>query len=218
MNSQQEGWNVSVENRVAAIVAEGSDLRSRISKVVTDGADKMPASQRGLIDLSRSVLDGAVGAIDKAVPRDRDNVLRQVIDGLGDGLSTAALAARLAMEEAKSEEQRFADEDLSRITTDLRTVGDLFVDTVSQAASKFKSKSGSELSTLRQHAEQAMKRALPSINAALISIEEHPLQFGKESVRAGVNLTRQALGSLFTALGRQLDKASKQLLREGSVE
>jgi hypothetical protein len=171
-----------------------------------------------LIDLSRSVVDGAVTALDKSVPRDPDSVLRQVIDGLGDGLSTAALATRLAMEEAKAERKRFAEEDLSRMTRDLRTIGDLFVDTVSQAASKVKSMTATELGALRRHSEQTKKRFLPSVSSALASITEQPLQFGKELIEAGVKMSQQALGSLFAAIGRQLEKAGQRLNGEGSVK
>ncbi len=218
MNSRPEKSNRSVEDKVAVIVAQGQDVRNKVSEVVTDSADKSPVTRKGLIDLSRSVLDGAVAALDKAVSHDPDSVLRQVIDGLGDGLSAAALATQLAMEEARAEEKRFAEEDLSRMTKDLRAVGDLFVDTVSQASSKFKSESRSEVEALRRHAEHTMKRLLPSINSALVTIEEHPLQFGKESVEAGFKMSRQAVGSLFAAIGRQLEKAGKQLIGESPVE
>ena len=117
--------NAKVKDTVAAIVAEGQNLRAKVSEVVTDAADKASTTRTGLIDLSRSVLDGAVAALDKSVSRDPDSILRQVIDGLGDGLSTTALATRLAMEEAKAEQKRFAEEDLSTTTRDLRAVGDL---------------------------------------------------------------------------------------------
>lgn len=210
--------NAKIKNIVTAIVAKGENLRARVSEVVTNAADKAATTPTGLIDLSRSVLDGAIAALDKSVSRDPDSILRQVIDGLGDGLSTTALATRLAMEEAKAEQKRFAEEDLSTTTRDLRAVGERFVDTISQATGKFKSMTGTELSALRQHAEQTMKRLLPSINAALATIQEHPLQFGRESVGAGVQLSRQALGSLFAAIGRQFQKAAKQLTGEGSVK
>jgi Family of unknown function (DUF6781) len=218
MNSKPEGKNDSIEDTVAAIVTQGNDLRKKISKVVMDSAEKVPTGKKGLMDLSRSVMDGAVAALDKSVSHDPDSVLRQVIDGLGDGLSTAALATRLAMEEARAEEKRFADEDLTKMTKDLRTVGELFVNTVSDAASRFKSITESEMSSLRRHAEKTMKRLLPSINSALVTIKEHPLQFGKESIEAGVNMTRQAFGSLFAAIGRQFEKASKQITGEESAK
>jgi uncharacterized protein DUF6781 len=216
MKSRPEKSNRSVEDKVAAIVAEGRDVRNKVSEVVADGADKSPAREKGLIEISRSVLDGAVEALDKSVSPDPESVLRQVIDGLGDGLSAAALATRLAMDEARAEEKRFADEDLSRMTKDLRAVRDRFVDAVSRASKSFQSKSRAEVEMLQRHAEQAMKRLVPSIDSALASISEHPLQFGAESVEAGFQMSRQAVGSLFAAIGRQLEKAGKQLIGEKS--
>lgn len=210
--------NAKVKEIVTAIVAKGKNLRAKVSEAVTNAADKAATNRAGLIDLSRSVLDGAVAALNNSASRDPDSILRQVIDGLGDGLSTTALATRLAMEEAKAEQKRFAEEDLSTMTRDLRALGELFVGTISQAAGDFKSMTGTELSALRQHAEQTMKRLLPSINSALAIIQEHPLQFGRESIGAGVQLSRQALGSLFAAIGRQFANAGKQLTGEGLVK
>lgn len=213
MSNQRES-NVGVEHQVGVIVAEGQDVRGRISNVVTERADKMPTNRKGLIDLSRSVLDSATAALDKAVPHDRENILRQVIDGLGDGFSTAALATRLAIEEARSEEKRFAEEDMAQIKKDLQSVTDLFEESVSQAARGFRSMSQTEATSLRKHAEQTAKRVLPAIESALIAIEQHPLQFGRETVAASVQMARQTLGSLFSAIGRQMVHAGKRFAGE----
>jgi hypothetical protein len=193
-------------------------VRKQVSDAVTAGAEQFQRGQRGLIALARSVMDEATAALDKAAPQDPGSVLRQVIDGLGDGLSTAALATRLAFEEAKEKEKSFANDDLSKMSSELRAVGDQFVDAVLQTAKKFKSITGEELSALRTHAEQTMKRLVPSINLTLATIAEHPLQMGKESFEAGVKLSSQALGSLFAAVGRRMEDASKRLTRDGSVK
>ncbi|MCE9534251.1 MAG: hypothetical protein K8T89_24490 [Planctomycetes bacterium] len=218
MNSGTDNPQPFIQAKIEAIVAQGDEVRKKVSELVTGSADNLHFSKQGMIDLSRSVMEGATAALDKAVPKDPQHVLRQVIDGLGDGLSTAALATRLAMEEAKAQNKSFADEDLSKMTADLRTVGDLFVDTVSQTAKKFKSISAAELGALRTHSEQTVKRLLPSINSTIAAIAERPLQFGKESFEAGISLSKQALGSLFGAVGRRMEEASKRLTGEESAK
>lgn len=217
MSSSTINTNGNIEGRIANIVADGENIRGKVAEVVTTNADRIHLDRKGFVDLTRSVVDGAIAALDKAVRRDPDSVLRQVIDGLGDGLSSTALATRLAIEEAAAEERRFEDEDLARMTGDLRAAHDLFADTITQAAGNFRRKSAAELGSLRQHAEQTMKRLSPAVGAALTAMRDHPLQLGAESVAAGVNLSRQALGSLFASIGRQLEKAGNRLGGEGAA-
>ena len=218
MNPQAENLKATVQEKAEAIVALGHDVRQQISNLVTAGADQLQVDKHGLLALSRSIMDGATAALEKSMPQDPESVLRQVVDGLGDGLSTAALATRLAVDEAKAQAKSFASEDLSKMTADLHSVRDLFVETVAHAAKRLKSMTGSGLSTLRGHAEQTMKRVLPSINSTLASIAEHPLQFGKESIQAGVKLSRQALGTLFAAVGHRMEEAGKRLTGEGPAK
>jgi hypothetical protein len=215
MTENPEAW---VREQAEAVVTQGQDVRKQVAGVVTAGADQFHLNKQGLLALSQSVMDGVKAALDKAVPQDPASVLRQVIDGVGDGLSSTALAARLAVEEAQAQQKNFADEDLSRMSTDLRTVGNQFVDIVSGTSKKFRSVTGAELSSLRHHAEQTVKRILPTINTTLAVMAKHPLQFGQESVEAGVRLSKQALGSLFAAVGHRMEEASKRLSGDGSVK
>lgn len=218
MTSQTDNPQDSGKAKTETILNLGDDVRKQVSEAVTAGADQLQRGQRGLIALARSVMDGATAALDKAAPQDPGSVLRQVIDGLGDGLSTAALATRLAFEEAKEKEKSFAKEDLSKMTSELRAVGDQFVETVLQTAKKYRSMTGEELSALRTHAEQTMKRLIPSINLTLATIAEHPLKMGKESFETGVKLSTQALGSLFAAVGRRMEDAGKRLTGDSSAK
>lgn len=207
-----DGEETALQKKIEGIVSDGRDVQNRISQVVTEEANKFQLNQQGLLALSRSIMDGATAALTRAMPNKPDSVLRPVIDGLGDGLGTAALAARLAFEEAKAQEKSFADEDLTKLSTDLRTLGDLFVDTVSHTANKFKSLTATELGALRKHVEQVAKRLMPAIESTLTAVKEHPFQFSNESVEMGVSATKQALGGLFAAIARRMQEASQTLL------
>jgi hypothetical protein len=200
-----------VREQADAIVAQGQDVRSRIARLVTQTAEKFSLTRDGLIGTARSILEGATAAVDRAVPPDPDSTLRQVVDGLGDGLSAAAGAVQAAFEEAKAQGKTFASEDLTTLRGNLKTASDLFVDTVSTTAGRFRSLAAGQLTSLRTHAEKARERALPALESALSAAREHPLRLTTESAEAGFTASRQALGALFSAVGRRLQEAGQRL-------
>ncbi len=211
MSEEHNGAAEQIREQADAIVTQGQDIRSRIAHLVTDTCQKFHLNREGLVGLARSVMEGSRSALDRAVGHDPDSVLRQVVDGLGDGFSVAALAARLTFEEAREQGRNFASEDLAKLRDDLKALSNLFVETVSKAAGKFRSLAADELGTLRAHAEKTRERVLPALEAALASAREHPLRFTGETAGAGLAVSRQALGSLFSALGRRLQEAGQRL-------
>src|SRR5437879_3077490 len=91
-----------VKSQVEEIVTSGVEIRPRLTEVVTQSAWQSQQSGEGLVTLIRAVVDGAREGLDRSVPQDRDDVLRQVVDALGDGLAQTALAGQLAVQEAIS--------------------------------------------------------------------------------------------------------------------
>lgn len=129
----------SVRKQVEEIVASSRDIQARISHLVGDMAKEFHFNGAGLVALTRSVMDGAAAAIEKAVPKQPDSVLGQVVEGLGDGLSSASLAARLALEESEAASRSFATEDLTKLKKDLAALKSMFIDTVAETVGKLRS-------------------------------------------------------------------------------
>ncbi len=211
MNTEQNPQVGLVRGQVEAIVAGGKEVRQQVATVVAESSEKFHLLPEGLVELSQVVMEGAVDALRKAVPPEPESTLRQVIDGLGDGLSTAALAGKLAIEEAAARGQAFAAEDLTRMSRNLTALGDRFVRTVSATGGAFKSNTQKELDALRRHIENTHARIRPPLESVVAAAAQQPLQLAKESVGAGASLARQGLGALFTAAGRSIYEAGKQL-------
>ncbi|MGE5194277.1 MAG: DUF6781 family protein [Deltaproteobacteria bacterium] len=214
MNTEQKTQAGLVRGQVEAIVAEGNEVRQQVSEVVAEAAERFHLYPEGLIELAQAVMDGAFEAVRKSVPTEPESTLRQVIDGLGDGFSTAALAGKLAIEEAASRGKAFATEDLARMTRNLTALADRFVKTVSATGGAFSSITQQQLDGLRQHVVTTHARIRPSLESAAAAAAQQPLQFARESVGAGAALARQGLGALFTAAGRSIYVAGKQLAGE----
>jgi hypothetical protein len=162
----------------------------------------------------RAAIDGAREGLDRSVPQDRDAALRQVVDALGDGLSQAALAGRLALQEADASSRQYAKEDLADLSEDLTAVRDLFVETVEQGMSSGKAFTTGQAAAARRHAERVAEHLKPAIARALDAVRQHPCAFARESLQAGVSAGQCAAGALFQALGRMLQRAGDQMRQE----
>jgi len=201
----------SVRKQVEEIVASSRDIQARISHLVGDMAKEFHFNGAGLVALTRSVMDGAAAAFEKAVPKQPDSVLGQIVEGLGDGLSSASLAARLAMEESEAASRSFATEDLTKLKKDLAALKDMFVDTVAETMGKLRSGVSAQVGNLRGHAERTYNRVRPTLDAAVSAAAHHPASLAKESVGAGIALSGQAAGALFTAIGKCMQETGKRL-------
>ncbi len=190
----------NLETSVKEIVAAGRDVRARIRETWLDAAGR--ASETGGISgLVRRAVDAAADGVRKSVPDDPASVLRQVIDGLGDGLSTAAHATRLALREAADQGRAFAADDVRRLEDDLGTVASMFTTTVADAAGRVSSLVSSQAKDLAEHARRTMSTVRPDLDAAVAAARKEPGRLVQESAEAGVEMTRRAAGSLLAAIG-----------------
>lgn len=204
----------SIKSQAAEIVKMQTDVRGRLAEAVSQAACQSQQSGEGLIAVVRSVIDGAREGLAKSVPADRDDVLRQVVDALGDGLSQAALAGQLALQEAAGASQKYTKEDLARFRDDLTAVRDLFTETIGQGLRTSKELTAGQASTAMTHAERVAKHLGPTFTRVFDAIEQHPIVFAREGFQAGVSVAESATGSLFQALGRLLQRAGDELRRE----
>jgi hypothetical protein len=203
----------AVKAQAEDIVASGTDIRPRLAEVVTQNAWR-PQQPGGLIELIRAVADGAREGLARSVPQDREDVLRQVVDALTDGLSRAALAGRLALDEAASAFRQYTTEDLKRFSHDLLAVHDLFRETIERGLTTCKALTTTQVAAARTHIDRVSERLRTELKGLNDHVREHPEAFARESLRAGASMGRCAAGSLFEAIGRMLSRAGDELTRE----
>ena len=201
----------ALREQARAIVAGGVEVREKLAALVAESARRTQASGQGLVDMVKSVVDGASAAAAGVVSDERYGVLKQTTDALGDGLSQAALSAKTALEEARARGQRFASEDLHSVGVNLMALKTMFVQTVVHAGRLVGSEISGQAGDLKQHAERTMERVGPSFDAAIRAAKDDPIKLGQESLSAGAALTRQAAGSLFQSMGRLLQGAGDRL-------
>lgn len=194
-----------------AIINQGGPIRERISQLVARAAEQAQHSGQGLAGLAQSVMDATVSAVNQSVPSDPNSTLRQVIDGLGDGVSKAALATKLAVTESLNSSKSFANEDLQKVVGDVKTLKEMYLQTVTDALGKLKDLTGTQLSDLQKHAVTAQQTVMPALQSAFEAAYNHPVELSKQSVQAGLELSKHSVGGLFSAVGRLLQDAGQRI-------
>lgn len=202
-------------DEVEEAVKSGDNIRDSVRDAVESAAARTDRATARLTDLTRRTLDAALQAIDRSAPDDPESVLRQVVDGLGDGLERTAQATRLAVEEAAGEGRAFAADDLRSTSEDLRTVARMFVETVDHAISDASERTRNQVSGVRQHASRTVDAIRPSLESAAEAAASNPLSLISESATAATKLTREAAGSLFGVVGDMLKGAGDRLKEPG---
>jgi hypothetical protein len=215
MSTGTTDFTADVKARAEEIVASGQDIRPRLTDVIAHYAPRSQLSAGGLVALIRAAVDGAREGLTRSVPEDRGDVLRQVVDALGDGLSQTALAGRLALEEAASSFRHYSTEDLTRFRDDLAAVHDLFTETVDRSLSTCKALTTAQVAAARKHIDRVAEHLRTEFEVLNDAVRQHPEAFAREGVQAGVSAGRCAAGSLFQALGRMLQRAGDQMRQGG---
>lgn len=199
------------ETKVTRIVVEGRSVRERIADAVgaaIAGGKSVAHDVTQVID--RTAKAAASGAR-QATEASRGGVLREVVHGVGDGLSRSALAAKLAVSEGAKRGYRFAREDIDRLAREFGGAGsrviDSFVDAVANAGDEL----AGQLEAVREHAQRTRDQIEPGLRSAVDAVRQDPLGLATDTARAGAGAARRATGELFDALGGLLGKAAERL-------
>lgn len=189
------------------IVQRAENIREGISQLVSRTAAGLAHTKDGLLSLVNVVADAAASGARDALPDKSESILRQVVDGLAEGLSKAAHATRLTLEESGSRGVHFAKEDLRQVLENFRAAGYTFGKTFHDALARVGGHTAGQAQSLVAHARQTLRSLTPVLESAVKTALDDPAGLGRESVRAGAASIRQAAGALFTELGRRLQQA-----------
>lgn len=201
----------TVRKQAETIVAGGRDISRETADLVAGAAERFQQSGAGLVALARSVLEGAADAATRGTAHRPESALRQVIDGVGDGLSRAALATQLTFEEARSRQTRYAAEDVARARQDLQALNQLYLETLAGVLERARATASDERQRLMDHAAAVWERARPGLQSALEAAASHPAELGRETLQAGWEAGRHTAGALAQGMGRWLEEAGRRL-------
>jgi hypothetical protein len=190
--------------------------REAVRDVVVRALSNRPLEEGRVRDVVHAVLEGAVEAAPEGSAESVE-ALRQAVAGIDDALERAAMASKLAIEEARARAAAFSEQDLKRAVDDLATLDRLYFEALAEVV-----KSGTKVSTrilgdLAEHLQRTGTRTGAAVREALETLgRPHPPHVPPRpaevarTARAGA-ATIAAIGSgilagLADALGPEHDK------------
>lgn len=144
--------------------------REAVRDVVMRALSNRSLEEGQVRDVVRSVLEGAA----EAVPGDGAEsveALRQTVDGIDDALERAAMATKLAIEEARSQAAAFSEQDLRRAVDDLATLDRLYFEALASVVKSGTKVSARIIGDLAEHLRRTGTRTGAAVREALAALE-----------------------------------------------
>lgn len=199
--------HATVEAQAEQIAGEDGSVRDRVRRLVLDAAGGDGLRLGSLREAASAVLEGVAKGVERISEDRRGTVLAETIDGISDGFERAAHATRLAIEEAEGRGERFTKDELRQTADDLRTLEDMFKETVTGFATRFASNVKDQTVDFAKHTSRAIDSMRPSIENAIEAASRDPAGLTGQAASAGVDAARGVVGSLFSAAAGMLDAA-----------
>lgn len=194
MTEQTQKTSSEAKKEAARIAGSGRKVRDRIRDLVVDLFEKGKFDVKQVQSISTQMLHGASDGIKSTLDTDGAGVMKQVVEGVADGISTASNRASATIREAAGKGKTLAKKEWDQVTSTLGKIEKEFVQTVSNVAGDVSKQVKMQSSEMVDHAKRAAADIRPSLESSLKALTEHPIEFATDGVKAGVAATRQAAG------------------------
>ncbi|MBA4020500.1 MAG: hypothetical protein C0483_25345 [Pirellula sp.] len=191
--------------------ASGTAVRDRVRDLSVSAFRDLDLSLSDLSKLVQEVLEGAVEAVDKSIPASRANVLREVFDGLSEGVQAIASSGSAALSDARKRGEAITAKPVANSAKRMRDANTEFLGTVKNFAGKTSKQVRDELNALVKEAEKLGPKVAGSAQKAASASKGRLMELTGETARAGVRVARRTAGGVVMAAGGFLEGLAEAL-------
>lgn len=178
--------------RARSTAQSGEDIRDRIHDLSVGAFRDRRLKLKDVSKLIHDVLDGAVDGIDEEVPKGRSSVLREVFDGLRDGVHTIASATATTAREVRGRTHHLATKDAPAATSHIRAAHEEFLKAVRSFAGKSTDQVRDELHDLAARAERTAPKVKASARRVATAADGRLGKLSSEAANTGTKVARKA--------------------------
>jgi hypothetical protein len=173
--------------------AGAAPVRKRIRDMSMKEFRDRKLSLSDLPKLVNETLDRAVNGVDESIPKSRGNVLREVFDGLSEGVDAIAAAGSAAAGGVRKRAQAVASPEATRR---VRAANREFLDAVRSFAGRTSGQVRDELDALVARAERTGPKVAGSARKVANAADGRLIELSGEAAHAGVRAARRAASAL----------------------
>ncbi len=199
--NEQHDTSATSNQAEQAVKDQPDDLRDRVRRMITGDGESGRFDIASVRSSAQGVIDGVLRGVKDVSEERRDSVLGEAMSGIADALRNSANATRLAVEEAEGRGERFAEEDLKRVRSELENMGNSMSDTVRDTVTNAGESVRAQADDAQRHIERIMQDVRPSIEKALEAVRQHPARAAGDAASAGVTAATKTVGALFDVAG-----------------
>ncbi len=166
-------------------VAGGAAVRDRVRELSVRTFRDHKLSLDDLSKLVHDVLEGAVEGVDESIPGSGRNVLREVFDGLSEGVHAIASAGSAAASDVSDRGQAIAGKNATDAAKRIRAANEEFLGAVKSFAGKTSKEVREELDSLVSRAERTAPKVAGSVRKAADAADGRLVELSGETARAG---------------------------------
>lgn len=201
--------------RAKDVTSSGVAVRNRVRELSVGAFRDRKLSLNDLPKLVHEILEGAVEGVDKSIPESSHNVLREVFDGLSEGVEAIVSAGSAAVTEVRERGRTIAGKNASDAAGRIRTANDEFLGAVTSFAGKASKQVREELHSLVARAERTRPKVADSARKAAKAADGRLMELSEETARAGVRIVRRAAGALAMGVGGFLEGLAETITPKG---
>ena len=217
MNDQttQKNQNRKAEDGARTAVAEGENIHEAVRDITLEALSAGHLDVQKMREVVQAVLQGAsLGAKEKGAQAEQ--ALREAMAGMDDALAKSAEASKLAIEEAVGHVKELGSQDLKRGLDDLRSLEDMFLDTVQNIARASDGAVREGLGNLAQHARNTGTEVGAAAKTAVEKLTGQLEKNVRESVSTGADTALKVGAQMSQAAAGFLEGIAETLKKTGS--
>lgn len=151
-------------------VSGARDTREAVRDAVVRALSNKPLDEGQVRDVVQTILKGVLDAAPDEGAESAD-ALKQAAAGIDEALERAAMASKLAIEEARSQAAAFSESDLRRALDDLATMERWYLETLGTVVKEGTKTSAHILGDLADHLHRTGTRTGDAVRDALADLE-----------------------------------------------
>jgi len=153
--NDQTGFSLEeIKATAQRLVSAGLDVRKKLDALTVQALTQRDLAEQQVREVLSAITEGvSLGAAERA--EEMRSALTDALHGMDDALAHAAEAMHLALGEANSHAQEFAQQDMKQGLSELKNLEAMFLDTVSTVALGANDLVRQEMSALVEHTRRA---------------------------------------------------------------
>ncbi len=190
--------NEVLQDEIKGAVETGHDVKETVRRITLKALTEGELDTESVRQVASAVLKGAgMGA--ESHGSGAKEILDKAVSGLDEALSKAAVASKLALEEATGRGEEFSSHDLKQMLDDMQGLEELFLETLRDTAKGGKDQVSIILHDLAEHAQHSGTAVGTQLKEGLTDLVEQVTGAGKAQLESGAE-SAKTTGSLLAQL------------------